>query len=77
MKFLWFVLPSLVFFAVAAGCGDDDNDGFDGDDGVVLGTTPEGPIDTQPGDDPLADDLNEVVRRHWKSSSVTATGFRT
>jgi hypothetical protein len=29
----------------------------------VLGTTPEGPLDAEPGVDSLGDDLNEVVRR--------------
>lgn len=65
MKFTWLFAPFLFFFAVtAAACTDDDQDGADGDDGVVLGTTPEGPLDAEPGVDSLGDDLNEVVRRH-------------
>ena len=56
-------LPLLLAMPFAA-CGNDDQDAFDGDDGVVRGTTPEDYPDVEPGDDPLADDLNEVVRRH-------------
>lgn len=64
MKFTWLFAPFLLFFAATAACTGDDQDGADGDDGVVLGTTPEGSLDTQPGVDALGDDLNEVVRRH-------------
>ena len=65
MRWTWFLLPSLLFLSVtAAGCSDDQ-DGADGDDGVVLGVTPESNLpDTGAGDDSLGDDVEEVVRRH-------------
>lgn len=67
MRWTWFLLPSLLFLsATAVACDGDDPDGADKDDGVVLGTTPEGGLDAEPGDNPLADDLDEVVRRHFE-----------
>lgn len=65
MRLTWMFIPSLLFFASAAACGGDSQDSGDRDGGVVLGVTPESnQPDTQPGDDPLGGDVEEVVRRH-------------